>query len=96
MKPSPTSPLLCLPLASLLLAGLLSACSTANPAATAKTAAKAVPQVWIPLSCSAELQWDTCLKEAEALCPQGYDVADKKEDLSTQSRSMQVSCRGSR
>jgi hypothetical protein len=72
----------------MLLALIISGCTTLAPK---KNESK---RVWVPLSCSAELQWDTCLSEAKALCPKGFDVANKKEDLTTQSRSMEISCKG--
>lgn len=76
----------------MLLALIICGCTIVAPnAASKKNDSK---RVWVPLSCSAELQWDTCINEARALCPQGFDVANKKEDLTTQSRSMEVSCKG--
>ena len=49
--------------------------------------------VWVPLSCSGILQWDTCFKEANALCPKGFNMANKNEQRSSQSRTMEVSCK---
>ena len=49
---------------------------------------------WVPLSCSGMLQWDTCYKEAKALCPNGYDVANVVELRGSQTRKMEVACKG--
>jgi len=50
-------------------------------------------RAWVPLSCSGILQWDTCFKEARALCPKGFDMANKNELRGSQTRTMEVSCK---
>jgi len=74
------------PIACILFAISLFGCNAMN---TKKNDAR----VWVPLSCSGILQWDTCFKEAHALCPKGFDIANKNELRAAQSRTMEVSCK---
>jgi len=70
----------------ILLAFCMASCSS-------MTSKKNDGRAWVPLSCSGILQWDTCFKEAHALCPKGFDVANKNELRAAQSRTMEVSCK---
>jgi len=71
---------------------LLVACSSVTPSKTSPKQNDGRP--WVPLSCSGILQWDTCFNEAKALCPNGYDIANKIELRPSQTRKMEVACKG--
>ena len=62
-------------------------------ACAANTIKKVDTRVWVPLSCSGALQWDTCFREAQALCPKGFYIAKQNELRGSQSRTMEVACK---
>lgn len=48
---------------------------------------------WLTLSCSGFAHWDQCYQKASNYRPNGYDMANREENLITQGRTMQVSCK---
>lgn len=48
---------------------------------------------WLSVSCSGFANWEKCYQKANNLCPNGFDTANKEENLVTQGRTMKVSCK---
>lgn len=48
---------------------------------------------WISVSCSGFAHWNKCHEEARHLCAKGYDIANQEENLITQGRTMDISCK---
>lgn len=71
----------------LLLLTFISACSMTGP----KTADN---REWIPVSCIGFADWQVCQDKAKKYCPNGYDERNRKENLVTQNRSMEIACKG--
>ncbi|MDP2246774.1 MAG: hypothetical protein Q8J65_01485 [Nitrosomonadales bacterium] len=49
---------------------------------------------WIPVSCIGFADWQVCYDKAKKYCPNGYDERNRKENLVTQNRSMEIACKG--
>lgn len=50
-------------------------------------------RAWTAVSCSGYVGWDACHNKARELCPNGYDMASKEENILAQKRTMLVSCK---
>lgn len=48
---------------------------------------------WLAVSCSGAVGWDACFKRASTLCPRGFDMANKEENLVTGLRSFSFACK---
>lgn len=49
---------------------------------------------WIAISCSTFLQpGNTCVQEALAICPQGYDIYNPQYFPGEQRRKLEIACR---
>ncbi len=66
---------------------LLSACSSIFPNSTKDTRA------WQTADCSGAAGWDVCTKKAKSHCPNGFEIANKQENMVTGLRSFEFSCR---
>jgi hypothetical protein len=49
--------------------------------------------VWDKVSCNGFQGWDACMQHARRQCPNGFNVANQKEDIVTQVRKMNFSCK---
>jgi hypothetical protein len=63
---------------------LLSACGGINQPDARK---------WEAVSCSSNKGWDACMNLAAKSCPKGFDLRNQEEDMMTQKRGMQFSCK---
>ncbi len=63
---------------------LLSACGGVNQPDARK---------WETVSCSSNKGWDACMGFAANSCPKGFDLKNQEEDMMTQKRVMQFSCK---
>jgi hypothetical protein len=48
---------------------------------------------WITVSCSGAVGWKACSDKGMQLCPNGFDIANKEENLITGLRSYQIACK---
>ena len=48
---------------------------------------------WETVSCSSNNGWDACMGLAAKSCPKGFDLRNQEEDMMTQKRGMQFSCK---
>jgi hypothetical protein len=48
---------------------------------------------WEDVSCSSNKGWDACMMAASKACPKGFNLRNKEEDMMTQKRNMQFSCK---
>ena len=69
------------------LALLLSACSSILPNKTTDA-----PQ-WQSVNCNGGAGWNACNSKAASLCPKGFDVGTREENMVTGSRVLDFSCR---
>lgn len=63
---------------------LLSACGGVNQPDARK---------WEIVSCSSNKGWDACMNVAAKSCSKGFDIRNQEEDMMTQKRIMQFSCK---
>lgn len=63
---------------------LLSACGGVNQSDARR---------WETVSCSSNKGWDACMGLAAKSCPKGFDLRNQEEDMMTQKRGMQFSCK---
>jgi hypothetical protein len=54
---------------------------------------KADQRTWTSISCSTYQQFNLCEKEARAICPNGYDVANVTWSRGEQRRHMDIACK---
>jgi len=66
---------------------LLTACSSVFPNKTTET------REWQTVNCSGAAGWEVCFRKAEARCPNGFDTANREENMVTGLRAFAVSCR---
>jgi hypothetical protein len=66
---------------------LLAACSSIFPNKTTDT------REWQKVNCNGAAGWETCFRKAEAHCPNGFDTANREENMVTGLRAFAVSCR---
>jgi len=45
------------------------------------------------VSCSGYKAWGDCERAANKLCPNGYEVIGKEENIAVQARSLRVNCK---
>ena len=62
----------------------MSACSIVNQSEARK---------WESVSCSSNKGWDACMSVAAKACPKGFDLKNQEENMITQKRVMQFSCK---
>jgi hypothetical protein len=48
---------------------------------------------WIEVTCSGFADWSHCYQKAKNICPNGYNMANREENLVTQKRSVLISCK---
>lgn len=72
---------------------LLMACVIAALTACASTPKQADNREWVRVTCSGAVGWNVCAEKGLALCPNGYDIADKEENLITGLRAYAVACK---
>lgn len=48
---------------------------------------------WTRVKCSGASDWTACWRQAEQLCPNGFDTANKEEDRSALKREVDIACR---
>lgn len=63
---------------------LLTACGGVNQADVGK---------WDTVSCGSNKGWDACMNVAVKSCPKGFALRNQEEDMMTQKRAMQFSCK---
>ena len=66
---------------------LLAACSSIFPNKTTDA------REWQTANCSGTLDWNVCYKKAEARCPNGFDTANREEDMLSGLRKFAFACR---
>ena len=68
----------------IILVFLLAACGGLNQPQSRK---------WETVSCSSNKGWDTCMSFAAKTCQKGFDLKNQEENMMTQTRMMQFSCK---
>jgi hypothetical protein len=48
---------------------------------------------WTRVKCSGASEWKECWQQAEELCPNGFDMANKEEDRSALKREIDIACK---
>lgn len=48
---------------------------------------------WTRVKCSGASDWTACWRQAEQLCPNGFDMANKEEDRSALKREVDIACK---
>ena len=48
---------------------------------------------WSRVKCSGASDWTECWRQAEAICPNGFDTANKDEDRSALKREVDIACK---
>lgn len=48
---------------------------------------------WTRVKCSGASDWTECWRQAESLCPNGFDMANKEEDRSALKREVDIACK---
>lgn len=48
---------------------------------------------WTRVKCSGAADWTECWRQAEAICPNGFDTANKAEDRSALKREVEIACK---
>ena len=48
---------------------------------------------WTRVKCSGASDWTECWRQAEQLCPNGFDMANKDEDRAALRREVDIACR---
>lgn len=48
---------------------------------------------WTHIKCSGASDWTECWRQAEAICPNGFDMANKIEDRSALRREVDIACK---
>lgn len=66
------------------LTALLAACQSTGPADNRQ---------WMHVSCSGASDWTACWRQAEKLCPNGFDTANKEEDRVGLKREIDIACK---
>lgn len=61
--------------------------------ACASTPKQADTREWIRVTCSGAAGWTACTDKSLALCPNGYDIANKEENLVTGLRAYEIACK---
>ena len=68
------------------LLGMLASCASTG----GKTADN---REWVRVTCSGAAGWTVCTDKSLALCPNGYDIANKEENLVTGLRAYEIACK---
>lgn len=51
-------------------------------------------RMWTHLKCSGSSSaWTECWKEARAMCPQGFDMANREEQRESLKREVDIACK---
>lgn len=48
---------------------------------------------WTRVKCSGASDWTECWRQAEEICPNGFDLANKEEDRSALKREVDIACK---
>jgi hypothetical protein len=48
---------------------------------------------WSRVKCSGASDWTACWRQAEQICPNGFDMANKEEDRSALKREVDIACK---
>lgn len=48
---------------------------------------------WTRVKCSGASNWTECWRQAEQLCPHGFDLANKEEDRVGLRREVDIACK---
>jgi hypothetical protein len=48
---------------------------------------------WTRVTCSGNSGWEACARQAEELCPHGFDTANREENRSSALRAYEVACK---
>lgn len=48
---------------------------------------------WTRVKCSGASNWTECWRQAEQLCPNGFDMANKEEDRVGLRREVDIACK---
>jgi hypothetical protein len=48
---------------------------------------------WTRVKCSGASDWAECWRQAEAMCPNGFDRANREEDRSALKREVDIACK---
>jgi hypothetical protein len=48
---------------------------------------------WTRVKCSGASDWTECWRQAEAMCPNGFDRANREEDRSALKREVDIACK---
>lgn len=48
---------------------------------------------WSRVKCSGASDWTECWRQAERMCPNGFDMANKEEDRSALKREVDIACK---
>ena len=48
---------------------------------------------WTRVKCSGASDWTECWRQAEEICPDGFDMANKEEDRSALKREVYIACK---
>ncbi|HEU4708833.1 MAG TPA: hypothetical protein VFS17_05930 [Methylophilaceae bacterium] len=58
-----------------------------------QTTGKPDNREWTHLACSGASDWTACWRQAEKLCPRGFDIANQQEDRVGLRREVDVACK---
>jgi hypothetical protein len=61
--------------------------------AACETAGTQDNRQWSRVKCSGASDWTECWRQAENLCPNGFDMANKEEDRSALKREVDIACK---
>jgi len=50
-------------------------------------------RLWTRVKCSGASDWTECWRQAETMCPNGFDTANKEEDRSALKREVDIACK---
>ena len=48
---------------------------------------------WTRVKCSGASDWTQCWRQAEQMCPNGFDMANKEEDRAALKREVDIACK---
>jgi hypothetical protein len=81
------------PLHILILAFALYGCTT-GPFSAKRDLDASSPQQGTVVTCSGGYKtWQDCSKAAAQLCPGGYEILERDENINMQARSLRISCK---
>lgn len=72
---------------------LFTAGCAANTVSRERNLDAASRQEGLVVSCSGFKSWSACYRTAERICPGGYEIIGKEENLVTQGRTLRINCK---